>query len=93
VAKKGQTFFCEICKQKIVVVEEGFGVLVCCGKEMTPVGTKDMMSVWTSAYPKPKDGVHFICEICGQKINVVSETTGILECCGQRMVREEVSGG
>ncbi|MBM4053812.1 MAG: hypothetical protein FJ264_03880 [Planctomycetes bacterium] len=51
------------------------------------------MSVWTSAYPKPKDGVHFICEICGQKINVVSETTGILECCGQRMVREEVSGG
>ncbi|MCF6150355.1 MAG: hypothetical protein E3K37_17105 [Candidatus Kuenenia sp.] len=92
-AKKGQTFFCEICKQKVVVVVEGFGVLVCCGKEMTLVGGKDMMSVWTSVYPTPKNGVHFICEICGQKINVVAETTGILECCGQRMVREEVSGG
>ena len=93
-AKKGQTFFCEICKQKVVVVDGGFGVLVCCGKEMTPVGKKDMMSVWTSVYRSPAEGTggHFICGICGQKINVVAETTGILECCGQRMVREEVSG-
>lgn len=92
-AKKGQTFFCEICKQKVVVIEEGFGVLVCCGKEMTLVGAKSMASVWTSVYPTPGDGTHFLCGICGQKISVVDETTGILECCGQRMVMEEVSNG
>ncbi|GJQ50421.1 hypothetical protein KsCSTR_45590 [Candidatus Kuenenia stuttgartiensis] len=94
-AKKGQTFFCEICKQKVVVVDGGFGVLVCCGKEMTLVGKKDMMSVWTSAHKSPEEGsgVHFICGICGQKINVIYETTGILECCGQRMMMEEVSNG
>lgn len=36
-AKKGQTYFCEVCRQKIVVEEEGFGVLVCCGQEMSRV--------------------------------------------------------
>jgi len=90
-ARKGQTFFCEICKQKVVVVEEGFGVLVCCGKEMTPVGTRDMASVWTSVHKRPEGGVNYVCEICKQKIHVVFETTGTLECCGQRMVREAES--
>ena len=88
-AKKGRTYFCEICKQKIVVEEEGFGVLVCCGKEMSLVGVKGMMATWTAAYTKPKDGVLFVCNICKQKIKVIVETTGKLECCGQRMQRVE----
>ncbi len=84
-AKKGQTYFCEICRQKVVVTEEGFGVLVCCGQEMKPVGDKGMMATWTSAYPKPDGGSIFVCNVCKQKIKAVAETTGILECCGQRM--------
>ena len=88
-AKQGQTYFCEICRQKVVVVEEGFGVLVCCGQEMKPVGKKGMMATWTSAHHKPDGGVIFVCNECGQKVRVVEETTGILECCGQRMHREE----
>ncbi|HHT9112472.1 MAG TPA: hypothetical protein ACFYD0_04020, partial [Candidatus Wunengus sp. YC65] len=47
-AKKGQTYFCEICRQKVVVAEEGFGVLVCCGQEMKLVGVKGMMATWTT---------------------------------------------
>ena len=52
-AKKGQTYFCEICRQKVVVAEEGFGVLVCCGQEMKIVGVKGMMATWTTAHHKP----------------------------------------
>ncbi len=88
-AKKEQTYFCEICRQKVEVVEDGFGVLVCCGQEMKLVGEKGMMATWTSAFPKPTEGVIFVCNECGQKIRVIDETTGILECCGQRMQREE----
>jgi len=88
-AKKGQTYFCEICRQKVVVAEEGFGVLVCCGQEMKPVGAKGMMATWTSAHHKPDGGATFVCNVCRQKIKVIEETTGILECCGQRMQREE----
>ncbi|MGQ3685858.1 MAG: hypothetical protein ACUBOA_12765 [Candidatus Loosdrechtia sp.] len=88
-AKKDQTYFCEICRQKVVVVEEGFGVLVCCGKEMSLVGSKGMMATWTSVHHKPVNGAIFVCNICKQKIRVVAETTGILECCGKRMQREE----
>jgi desulfoferrodoxin-like iron-binding protein len=88
-AKKEQTYFCEICRQKVEVVEDGFGVLVCCGQEMKLVGEKGMMATWTSAFPKPTEGVIFVCNECGQKIRVIEETTGILECCGQRMQREE----
>lgn len=87
-AKKGQTYFCEICRQKVVVAEEGFGVLVCCGQEMSLVGDKGMLATWTAAHHKPADGATFVCKICGQKIKVIAETTGILECCGQRMHRE-----
>ena len=72
-----------------MVEEEGFGVLVCCGKEMSLVGVKGMMATWTTAYTKPKDGVPFVCNICKQKIKVIVETTGKLECCGQRMQRVE----
>ncbi|MCF6157007.1 MAG: hypothetical protein E3K32_00220 [wastewater metagenome] len=90
-AKRGQTYFCEICRQKVVVVEGGFGVLVCCGKEMSAVGTQGMMATWTTAHHRPVEGVTFVCNICKQKIMVVVETTGILECCGQRMHREEVA--
>lgn len=90
-AKKGQTYFCEICKQKVTVAEEGFGVLVCCGQEMALVGVRGMMAAWTTAYTKPKDGVTFVCNVCKQKIKVIAETTGILECCGQRMQREETT--
>ena len=86
--QKGQIYFCEICRQKVEVAVEGFGVLVCCGQEMKPVGEKGMMATWTSAHPKPEGGVTYICNKCGQKILVVEETTGILECCGQRMQRE-----
>lgn len=88
-AKKEQTYFCEICRQKVVVIEEGFGVLVCCGKEMNLVGVKGMMATWTAAHHKPANGVTFVCNVCKQKIKVIEETTGILECCGQRMHREE----
>ncbi len=90
-AKKGQIFFCEICRQKVEVVEEGFGVLVCCGKEMKLVGEKGMMATWTAAYPKPDGGAIFVCNKCSQKVRAVEETTGILECCGERMQREESS--
>lgn len=86
--KKGQIYFCEICRQKVEVVQDGFGVLVCCGQEMKPVGEDDMMATWTSAHPKPTGGVIYVCNECGQRVRVVEETTGILECCGQRMQRE-----
>jgi desulfoferrodoxin-like iron-binding protein len=89
--KTGNTYFCEICRQKVVVVEDGFGVLVCCGQEMNLVAKKSMMETWTSAHPKPEGGVIYVCKECGQKIEVVEETTGILECCGQRMQRESDS--
>lgn len=91
-AKKGQTYFCEICRQKVVVAEEGFGVLVCCGQEMKIVEAKGMMAAWTAAHHKPDGGATFVCNVCKQKIKVVLETTGILECCGQRMQRVEASG-
>ncbi len=42
--KEEQTYFCEICRQKVVVVEDGFGVLVCCGQEMKLVAEKSMMA-------------------------------------------------
>lgn len=92
-AKKGQIYFCEICRQKVEVAQEGFGVLVCCGQDMRPVGEKGMMATWTSVHPVPEGGTVYVCNKCGQKINVVYETTGILECCGQRMQREETSVG
>ncbi|MCP5003146.1 MAG: hypothetical protein GY941_04215 [Planctomycetes bacterium] len=86
--KKGNIYFCEICRQKVEVTAEGFGVLVCCGQEMKPV--KGMMATWTSAHPVPTGGIAFVCNKCGQKITVVEETSGILECCGQRMQRIQV---
>jgi desulfoferrodoxin-like iron-binding protein len=55
---------------------------------MKLVAEKSMMETWTSAHPKPDGGVIYACKECGQKIRVVEETTGILECCGQRMQRE-----
>lgn len=88
-AKKGQTYFCEICRQKIVVGEEGFGVLVCCGQDMKLVAEKSMMATWTSAHVGPNGGSVFVCSECGQKIKAVEQTTGVLECCGQRMKQEE----
>ncbi|HHT9105824.1 MAG TPA: hypothetical protein ACFYD7_08150 [Candidatus Wujingus californicus] len=66
-----------------------FGMLVCCGQEMSIVGVKGMTATWTSAHHKPDGGATFVCNICKQKIKAVVETTGILECCGQRMHREE----
>lgn len=90
-AKKGQTYFCEICRQKVVVAKEGFGVLVCCGQEMRVVGEKGMMATWTTVHHKPEDGVKFKCNVCGQEINVIVETAGVLECCGQRMQRKEAN--
>ncbi len=88
-AKSGQIYFCDICRQKVEVVEDGFGVLVCCGQDMKPVDKKSMMETWTSAHPKPDGGDIFVCSECGQKIKAVEATTGILECCGQRMKKEE----
>ncbi|MFV1975467.1 MAG: hypothetical protein ACC651_06930 [Candidatus Scalindua sp.] len=52
-----------------------------------------MMATWTSVHPKPAGGTIYICNKCGQQITVVEETTGILECCGQRMERKEASAG
>ena len=45
--KTGQAYFCEGCRQKVVVTEDGFGVLVCCGQEMKLVAEKSMMETWT----------------------------------------------
>ena len=35
--KKGETYVCEICSNKVKVLEAGFGTLVCCGQDMTLV--------------------------------------------------------
>jgi superoxide reductase len=31
---KGEIYFCEICGNKVQVLEEGNGTLVCCGEDM-----------------------------------------------------------
>ena len=36
----GEVYLCEICKNKVVVKEAGFGALICCGQQMVNV-TKD----------------------------------------------------
>ncbi|MFQ5836616.1 MAG: desulfoferrodoxin FeS4 iron-binding domain-containing protein [Candidatus Bathyarchaeia archaeon] len=33
--KKGEIYLCEICGNKVQVLEEGVGTLVCCGQDMT----------------------------------------------------------
>ena len=35
--KVGEVYLCEICGNKVKVVESGAGALVCCGEEMTLV--------------------------------------------------------
>jgi desulfoferrodoxin-like iron-binding protein len=35
--KVGEVYECEICGNKVKVVENGDGTLVCCGQEMTKV--------------------------------------------------------
>ncbi|MDP6923496.1 MAG: hypothetical protein R2568_06085 [Candidatus Scalindua sp.] len=89
--QKGQIYFCEICRQKVEVTVDAFGVLVCCGQEMKLV--EGMMETWTSVHPKPVGGTTYICKKCGQQISVVEETSGILECCGERMERKDTSDG
>jgi superoxide reductase len=37
VTKVGETYLCEICGNKVKVIEAGKGTLVCCGKPMKPV--------------------------------------------------------
>jgi desulfoferrodoxin-like iron-binding protein len=37
--KVGETYYCETCKNKVRVIEAGFGVLVCCGKPMKLVSS------------------------------------------------------
>lgn len=37
VTKKGEIYLCEICGNKVQVLEEGAGTLVCCGQDMTLV--------------------------------------------------------
>ena len=32
---KGEIYLCEICGNKVQVLEEGAGTLVCCGQDMT----------------------------------------------------------
>ena len=89
--QKGQIYFCEICRQKVEVTIDAFGVLVCCGQEMKPV--EGMMKTWTSVHPNPVGGTIFICKKCGQQVSVAEETSGILECCGERMERKESCDG
>ena len=36
-AAQGTIWYCEICGQKTKVLEEGGGILVCCGQEMVQV--------------------------------------------------------
>jgi superoxide reductase len=33
--KKGQVYVCEICGNKVEVLEAAVGTLVCCGQDMT----------------------------------------------------------
>ncbi len=33
-AKENSTYRCEICGNRVLVIESGQGVLVCCGEEM-----------------------------------------------------------
>ncbi|TRO50419.1 desulfoferrodoxin FeS4 iron-binding domain-containing protein [Candidatus Bathyarchaeota archaeon] len=33
----GEVYLCQICGNKVQVLEEGAGVLVCCGEDMTLV--------------------------------------------------------
>jgi len=35
--KKGEVYVCEICGNKVKVLEAGVGTLVCCGQDMTLV--------------------------------------------------------
>ena len=35
VTEKGQIYVCEICGNKVQVLETGAGTLVCCGQDMT----------------------------------------------------------
>jgi len=35
--EKGEIYVCEICGNKVQVLEAGAGTLVCCGQEMTVV--------------------------------------------------------
>jgi len=37
VTKKGEVYVCEICGNKVKVLEAGDGTLVCCGQDMTLV--------------------------------------------------------
>ena len=37
VTEKGQIYVCEICGNKVQVLETGAGTLVCCGQDMTLV--------------------------------------------------------
>ncbi len=32
--KKGEVYVCEVCGNKVQVLEEGGGTLVCCGQDM-----------------------------------------------------------
>lgn len=36
-AKPGEVYYCEICGNKVKVLEGGNGTLVCCGQDMTLV--------------------------------------------------------
>ena len=33
--EKGQVYVCEVCGNKVEVLEAGVGALVCCGQDMT----------------------------------------------------------
>ncbi|UCC32971.1 MAG: desulfoferrodoxin FeS4 iron-binding domain-containing protein [Candidatus Bathyarchaeota archaeon] len=35
----GETYLCEICGNKVKVLEAGVGTLVCCGQPMKSIGT------------------------------------------------------
>jgi desulfoferrodoxin-like iron-binding protein len=37
VTEEGQKYVCEICGNKVQVLEAGAGILVCCGQNMTLV--------------------------------------------------------
>ncbi|PVX26266.1 MAG: desulforedoxin [Candidatus Bathyarchaeum sp.] len=37
VTEEGQVYLCEICGNKVKVIESGAGTLVCCGQDMTLV--------------------------------------------------------
>ncbi len=39
--KVGEEYLCQVCGNKVVVKESGFGALICCGQQMVNVSKEE----------------------------------------------------